>query len=80
MSGEAHVSHNELNYFDRDLGLSKSKAGLLWARLQQWKLSDDKVKIPAFRFRQKYLSQCFKTGGNLVACRDVSGLVTVLNS
>jgi hypothetical protein len=73
------ISQSELSDLIRDLELPKTKAELLASRLQQWNLLEDEVKVSVYRSRQKNLTPFFNMDNNLVACRDIEGLMAALN-
>ncbi|GBL89043.1 hypothetical protein AVEN_255188-1 [Araneus ventricosus] len=60
------------------LDLSKSKAGILASRLQQWNLLEENVRVTSFRTHHLLLESFYKKEESLVFCCDIDGLLKEL--
>jgi hypothetical protein len=50
----------------------------LGSQLQGWNLLQKNSNISNFRYRQKYIAQCFVSAGDLVYCTDIGKVVAAL--
>lgn len=71
-------SQEELNDLVRDLNLPKNSAELLASRLKEKNLLENGVRITFYRSRHEEFLSFFIKEGELVYCRDISGLLKKL--
>ena len=78
-SSESHFpTKKELDDLIRDLSLTKSGAGLLTFRLNEWNLLGDDCKSTAYRNRHLEFSVFFVVIKDLCYCKDVEGLFSAV--